>query len=293
MFDKIIYIWYNILYRLYYRNEEVCCHMRMDEIGYNHKHDRTFCIDRPNGAGDWLLLIVKSPAVFRIDGKDIHTSANVVILYTPEYPEYYYPDCDEYYDDWIHFEPDPEELELIHMLRIPTNKPVELSDVTELSSIARNMCYEQYSPNLYRKPVVDLTFRILLYKIGEKLLQKTDCSRISESVYLEKLLWIRESLYRWPGREYSIDDMANDLSLSRSRFQHLYTETFGTSVKADLIKGRMEKACELLQTTDLPVKEVGILVGYGNTSYFIRLFRNTYGLTPVQYREKIGEPESS
>lgn len=38
--------------------------MRMDEIGYNHKHDKTFLIDRPNGAGDWLLLAVKSKAVF-------------------------------------------------------------------------------------------------------------------------------------------------------------------------------------------------------------------------------------
>lgn len=260
--------------------------MRMDEIGYNHRHDRSFFIDRPNGAGDWLMLIIKSPAFFRIDGDDIRTPANSFIIYTPEYPEYYYPDSDEYYDDWIHFGPDNEELELIHSLGIPLNKPVALSDITDISSIAKSMCYEQYSANKYRAQVVDLYFKTLLYKIGEKISQKADNSKISESVYFEKLLWIRESLYRWPSRDYSIDDMANDLSLSRSRFQHLYSETFGTSVKADLIKSRMDKACELLLNSNLTVKKISCVIGYENTSYFVRLFRNTFGMTPMQYRVK-------
>ena len=179
-----------------------------------------------------------------------------------------------------------EEIGLIHSLGIPLNKPVALSDVTDISSIAKNMCYEQYSANKYRTQVVDLYFKTLLYKIGEKILLKTDNSKVSESVYFEKLLWIRESIYRWPSRDYSIDEMANDLSLSRSRFQHLYSETFGTSVKADLIKSRMDKACELLLNSSLSVKEIGCVIGYGNTSYFIRLFGNTFGITPMQYRGK-------
>lgn len=258
--------------------------MRMDEIGYDHRHDRSFLIDRPNGAGDWLLLIVKSPAFFRIDGKDVQTMANTWILYTPEYPQYYYPDCDEYYDDWIHFEPDDTELELIRTLQIPLNTPVALSDITDISSIAKSMCYEQYSSNPHRKQVVDLYFRILLYKIGEKILRKTDCSKISESVYFEKLLWIRESIYRWPGRDYSIDDMSKNLGLSRSRFQHLYTDTFGISVSQELIKSRMEKAAELLKTTDLSVKDISAIIGIRNTSYFVKRFGETYGMTPLQYR---------
>lgn len=259
--------------------------MRMDEIGYNHRHDRSFLIDRPNGAGDWLLLIVKSPAVFRINGTDVRTPANTFILYTPEYPEYYYPDCDEYYDDWIHFGPDNDELALIHTLEIPLNEPVTLADITDISAIAKNICYEQYSANRYRVQMVDLYFKALLYKIGEKIIRKTDNSKISDSVYFEKLLWIRESIYRWPGKNYSIDNIADELGLSRSRFQHLYTDTFGISVRKDLIKSRMEKAAELLKKSDLSVKDIGSMIGYENTSYFVKLFRNTFGMTPLQYRQ--------
>ena len=258
--------------------------MRMDEIGYNHRHDRTFYIDRPEGTGDWLLLIIKSPAYFRVDGKDIRTPAGSFIIYAPGIPQHYSPACEEYFDDWIHFAPDDEELDLIHSLGIPLNRPVAVYDVNDISAIARNMCFEQYSSNPYKSSSVDLYFRLMLYKLGEKVSSAADKSKSSESAYFEKLMWIRESIYRWPSRDYSIDDMAKELSLSRSRFQHIYTATFGVSVNKDVITSRLRKAAELLRTTDLSVKDIGIMTGYGNTSYFVKLFGSAYGITPLQYR---------
>lgn len=260
--------------------------MRMDEIGYNHKHTPDFLIDRPNGAGDWLFLIIKTPAVFRIGGLDRKVPKNSFILYTPEYPEYYHPDHCEYCDDWMHFGPDDNELALMQALEIPLNTPVALSDIADISTIIRNMCYEQYSANLHRTETVDLYFRMLIYKLHEKTAAQTDATKISEQLYFEKLMWIRESIYRWPGREYTIDDMANDLSLSRSRFQHLYSETFGISISQDLIKSRMDKAAELLKRSDMPVKDIGSIVGYPNSAYFVRLFKKHFGLTPQQFRDR-------
>ena len=69
-----------------------------------------------------------------------------------------------------------------------------------------------------------------MYKTSEKLSKKRTFTDRPEGIYSEKVLWIRQSIYRWPGRDYSIDDMAKELSLSRSRVQHLYPETFGVSV---------------------------------------------------------------
>ena len=42
-------------------------------VGYHHIHDEKFAVDRPDGSGDRLLLIVKTPAVFYIDDEAIHT----------------------------------------------------------------------------------------------------------------------------------------------------------------------------------------------------------------------------
>lgn len=259
--------------------------MRMNEIGYNHRHNREFCINRPEGTESWLFLIVKTPAYFRINGKDIRTSKHSFILYRAGTPQYYYPASNEYFDDWMHFYPDEDEQKMLEELNIPLDKPVELSDVTDISNMVRSMCFEHYSADTYKKESIDLYFRLLMYKISEKLKKKEICPEKVEGIYSEKLLWIRQSIYRWPSRDYSIDDMAKELSLSRSRFQHLYTETFGVSVNKDVITSRLNKAAELLKTTDMSVREVGINVGYGNTSYFVKIFGSYYGQTPLQYKQ--------
>lgn len=264
--------------------------MRMDEIGYNHKHDESFYIDRPDGAGDWLMLVIKTRSFFCIDGTEMHVPANSFIIYTPEFPQYYSADHTEYIDDWIHFGPDEEELALLHELGIPLNHIVTLSDVTHISLIVRNMCYEHYSANRMRKESVDLYFRLLLYKLSESM-NRSLTSSVSEGPYFEKLLWLRESIYRWPSRDWGIDDMAAEISLSRSRLQHLYSDTFGVSISRDLATSRMDKACDLLRKTDMSMAKIASLSGYGSASYFIRQFKSAFQITPSQYRAEFLEKD--
>jgi transcriptional regulator GlxA family with amidase domain len=51
---------------------------------------------------------------------------------------------------------------------------------------------------------------------------------------------------------------------------------------------RLEEAKQMLETTDLPVEAVANETGYGDTSFFHRLFRRKTGLTPAQYRLRFG-----
>ncbi len=259
--------------------------MRMDEIGYHHRHDPLFCIDRPNGAGDWLFLVIKTPAVFRIEGKEIKVKADSYILYTPEYPEYYYADHEEYVDDWIHFGPDEEEEALIREL-LPLNTPVYLGDIAAVSKIVRNMCYEFYSAHIHRQNTVDLYLKLLIYKVHEQIILRQPSQGFSESLYGDRLMWIRECIYRWPCRDWNVDTIAGELALSRSRFQHLYSDTFGTSVTQDLILSRIQFACNLLKHTEMSIGEIADTCLYSNPSYFIRQFKKITGMTPSAYRNK-------
>ena len=147
------------------------------------------------------------------------------------------------------------------------------------------MCYEQYSANKNRKESVDLYFRLLLFKLNECIEAYNLASTINENKYFEKLMWLRESIYRWPAREWNIDDMAAELSLSRSRLQHLYNDTFGVSISRDLTASRLEKAKDLLKNPELPVNEIAALVGYKPPSYFNKQFKAAFGITPTQFRE--------
>ena len=47
---------------------------------------------------------------------------------------------------------------------------------------------------------------------------------------------------------------------------------------------RMQTACELLETTDLSIKQIMLGVGIRDESHFVRDFKRKYGMTPTQYR---------
>ena len=50
---------------------------------------------------------------------------------------------------------------------------------------------------------------------------------------------------------------------------------------------RIEKAKELLRSTDLQVMEIADQVGYFDSKYFSRQFKLAVGLTPAQYRSGV------
>lgn len=49
---------------------------------------------------------------------------------------------------------------------------------------------------------------------------------------------------------------------------------------------RLEVSCQMLLTTELNITEIGIACGFNHLSYFSKMFREKYGYTPREYREK-------
>ncbi|MCR5143444.1 MAG: AraC family transcriptional regulator [Ruminococcus sp.] len=258
--------------------------------GYHHRHDERFVIDRPDGSGDWLMLIIKTPAVFRINGEEIHAKAGSYIIYSLGTPLYYSADKGEYIDDWLHFFPDEEDMRLISELSIPLNKPVYVGNVYSLSTIMRNICFEYYSAHTNRHLTVSLYFRIMLCKLNEQELFRYKDSHLTETKYMSDLLWIRESIFRWPEQKWNTDFFADELGISRSRFQHLYKDAFGSTMIQDIIDSRILRGCELLTTTDAKVEEIAEMCGYNSVSHFVKLFREKTGITPLTYRKENRKP---
>lgn len=252
--------------------------------GYHHIHDKNFVTDRPNGSGDWLLLIVKTPAVFYIEGKEIHTQAGTFIIFPLHAPLHYTADGQEYIDDWLHFFPDEEDLRLFEELNLPLNTPVEINDVSAASAIMRNMCFEFYSAHQNKNEIVSLYLRIMLYKINEQEKFHYSDTYLTETKYMHNLLWIRESIFRWPEQDWNVDFFADELGVSRSRFQHLYVTAFGSTMMQDIIDARIQRSCELLRNTDEKIESIAESCGYSSVSYFVQLFKEKIEVTPAVYR---------
>lgn len=84
---------------------------------------------------------------------------------------------------------------------------------------------------------------------------------------------------------WTVEEMANLVHLSPSRFFAVYRSVFGVSPKTDLSNVRLEHARHFL-AGGASVKEVSEMTGYTNVYHFIRAFKAHTGVTPGKYNMK-------
>ncbi len=87
-----------------------------------------------------------------------------------------------------------------------------------------------------------------------------------------------------PGAPHTVESLATGVSLSPSRFAHLFTQQLGLSPMRALLAARLLHAARLLEATDLPVERVAAASGFSSPFHFNRVFRQRYGAPPGAYR---------
>lgn len=80
--------------------------------------------------------------------------------------------------------------------------------------------------------------------------------------------------------------LADMVYLNPDYMARLFKRQTGTSVVNYITAYRIDKAKEFLRSSDLPVSSIASRVGYGNYSYFSKLFKDLAGCTPNEYRKK-------
>lgn len=258
--------------------------MQINNIGFHHFHDADFRIERPNGSGDYLFLLLKTPAIFTMNGKDIDTEQNSCILFKKGTPQFYRAKGTKFSNDWFHFDLSEDELSYIKSLNIPFDKVVSIENMNELSLIVKNMCFERYSDNQYKEESMQLYIRLFFIKLSEKL---HFVNTNNPSSYFNKLSIIRTNIYNMPYHDWNIEDVAHQLTMSTSYFQHLYKKQFGTSVMNDVIQSRIDHAKYLLSSTDISIVQISEMCGYKCPSHFMRQFKLRMKVTPSEYRKKM------
>lgn len=81
-------------------------------------------------------------------------------------------------------------------------------------------------------------------------------------------------------------DIAAVLYMNEDYISRIFKRDTGLSIPQYLNKARIERAKELLVATDMSVGDVGEAVGYGNFSYFSKMFRQYENCTPREYALK-------
>lgn len=79
-------------------------------------------------------------------------------------------------------------------------------------------------------------------------------------------------------------DLAQYIGLSKQHLIYLFNRETGVPPIEYFLRMKMQRAGQLLDLTDLSVKEIAISVGLSDPYYFSRLFKQMMGLSPTEYR---------
>ncbi|MEK8127935.1 response regulator [Paenibacillus filicis] len=87
-------------------------------------------------------------------------------------------------------------------------------------------------------------------------------------------------------KDLNMTIVSNHVSLNYSYFSQAFKEYTGESFLSFLKKLRIDKARELLDTTEYKIYEISEMTGFENTKHFSRVFKELEGVSPQEYREQ-------
>lgn len=98
---------------------------------------------------------------------------------------------------------------------------------------------------------------------------------------------VKRIIHKEFSRDLSLDYLASSVGLAPSYLSFVFKRETGENIIKYLTDYRIDQARQMLESGRYKISQIARMCGYENPSYFNRLFKNAYGLTPSQYKEKI------
>lgn len=224
----------------------------------------------------WLLLLVKSPALFHVPTGDVVIQPNCAVLYPPKAFAYYQAYGENYVNDYVRFHTDES---FVYYENIPLETPILLKSPAEMESLFELLSMENYFKFTYSQQSISMIMRMMFLKIKESL----DDSNMTEQQ--RALIDLRYEIQLHPYYQWTVSSMANRLHVSAGYLQNIYKKQFGVSCMQDVVDKRIDLAKTHLIKTDFTSQKIASICGYQNVEHFCRQFKAVTGMSPLAFRK--------
>ena len=249
-------------------------------------HDQHFCINRPQGSGDFLFLHFQTPIQIRSAAGLNEAPAGSCMLYAPGFHQWYRGVNAGFRHHWCHFGGESAAA-MVERFRIPVNTTLHLGGLDFVPALISDMRRERLSSDPFASAARALLVGELLVNLSRRCQQPNSILLSPQQREIrEKFIALRQRMHNELQHRWSVNEMAAQVHLSESRFATLFTNFFSVSPTEDLIRARIDKARLLLNNTTLAVKQVAVQSGFANLHYFSRLFHRRVGCAPREYQRR-------
>ena len=150
-------------------------------------------------------------------------------------------------------------------------KPIPYETLTEVLKKAMDVVRKEHSQNL-----LEQYGKVYMKQMSDAVKPE----EMPEEVTDRAVTYIRSHI----ADNISVETLAKMVHVSPGHLTRLFKKQFDQTVTDYVLQQRMMLAGELLRESKLSVTMVSDKVGYGNYSYFIKLFKKFYGKTPREYQ---------
>lgn len=90
-----------------------------------------------------------------------------------------------------------------------------------------------------------------------------------------------------PSSNYNLDQISKDAALSQAKLQEGFKFLYARTVTEYIRHIRLEAARDLMNTSDLNISQIVYTIGFTSRSYFSKIFKEKYELTPHEFKKKV------
>lgn len=164
--------------------------------------------------------------------------------------------------------------------------PMQISKEHDVYPVIRPLIEKIFAVNNRQSTGYSLLTKACLYEIiallyENKLLTKQVSVPKDTDTCRQILSYIQEHYQE----KITVPEIAKCMCMSPNYFSAYFTRHFGKTFIDFLIHYRVEQACALLLSENLPVTQAALQTGFENVSYFIKKFKSITGMTPATYRK--------
>lgn len=138
-----------------------------------------------------------------------------------------------------------------------------------------------------------LTMRSQLEQSYRQRLMRLEPQKGDEPIpgdaFLAKLLSVMDR--QLDNNTLTVDDLVDEMGMGRTVFFNKLKSMTGLSPVEFIREMRIKRAAQLLEERQYNITEVTYMVGMNDSRYFAKCFKNTYGVTPSEYRRAVLEKE--
>lgn len=170
-----------------------------------------------------------------------------------------------------------------------------------LERAQRGLAFPEAAIQILKEDIINLAHSndsfasvIRLFNLLYRLSQVEGARELSSSSFVdareehedERVRRVKDYIVANYMQDVSLRDMAGLACMSEEAFSRFFRNKTGRTPNRYLIDYRLGIAARMLLTTPLPVSEIGFSCGFNTLSHFNRLFRESKGCTPSEFRER-------